>query len=202
MASGYHSRSPEEFRRYLKELNAPNKTRNWRNILLIIDLFLLLLVFYMVSKKLNPSLEVPSKTSSKIVLSELQIYIAKSNTPLPSSVSYFLFAANQSNQPIVFGNNTKLALIVRSESAQECLKKEFQLTEKNIHPGMSENYAFFFEKIPENELLEDCKSVYKKPPFPRTIDTFFKKKYRIDTFFYITEANGEKKELVLIDDNW
>ncbi len=202
MASGYHSRSPEEFRKYLKELNAPNKTRNWRNILLIIDLFLLLLVFYMVSKKLNPSLEVPNKTSSKIVLSDLQIYIAKSITPLPSSVSYFLFAANQSNQPIQFGRNTKLNLVVRSESHQECLKKDFVLSEKNIQPGMSENYAFFFEKIPENELSEDCKSVYKKPPFPRTIDTFFKKKYRIDTFFYITEANGEKKELVLIDDNW
>jgi hypothetical protein len=85
---------------------------------------------------------------------------------------------------------------------KNAFKKKFSFLKRIISPGISENYSFFFEKIPEKELSEECKSVYKKPPFPRTIDTFFKKKYRVDTFMYIIDNNGEKKELVLIDDSW
>jgi hypothetical protein len=202
MAGGYHSRSPEEFRKYLSDLNSPSKTKNWRNVLLLVDLFLLLLVFYMVSKKLNPSLEITSKTSNKITIENLQLYAAKSSAHPPDTIGYFLFVANPTGKPVSFGKDRKLTIEVKTENNAKCLQKEVQLSEKNISPGISENYSFFFEKIPENELSEECKSVYKKPPFPRTIDTFFKKKYRVDTFMYIIENNGEKKELVLIDDNW
>lgn len=202
MGHGYHSRSPEEFKKYLSELNTPSKAKSWRNILIIIDILLLLLVLYMASKKLNPAVGVSFKTSPKVSIGELQLYITKSNTPPPDSVSYFLFVANKSTHPEDFGKDILLKVSTRTETGKECLYKEFQLVDKRINPGISESFSFFFEKIPENALEEECKSVYKKPPFPRTLDTFLKKKYRVDTVVYFEDKNGDKKELVLIDDNW
>ena len=202
MANGYHSRSPEEFKEYVKSLNKDSKTKSWRNVLIFIDILLLLLVLYMASKKINPSVNINYKSSSRINLNSLQLYLTKSNISPPDSVGYFLFVANKSNTEKSFGKDLKLGLQVKSETGMECLKKEFLLTEKKINPGISENFSFFFEKIPELDLPDDCKSVYKKPAFPRTIDTIFKKKYRIDTILLIEEKNGDKKELVLTDDNW
>jgi len=158
----------------------------------------------MASKKINPSMDIAQKSSSKIFLEEgtLQAYFSKSINPPPESIGYFLFIANKSQKEITYGKDLSLKFIVRSETGKECLQKDFQLVDKRISPGMSENYSFFFEKILEEALPDDCKSVYRKPPFPRTIDTFLKKKYRIDTILYLESKNGIKKELVLTDDNW
>ncbi len=202
MANGYHSRSPEEFRQYVKSLNKDSKTKTWRNVLIFIDILLLLLVLYMASKKINPSVNLNYKSSNRIINNEMQIYASKSSNSPPDSVGYFLFVANKSSVEKTFGRDLKIILSVQSETGTICHKKEFILTEKRINPGISENFSFFFEKIPELELAEDCKSVYKKPAFPRTIDTIFKKKYRIDTHLFLEEKDGERKELVFTDDNW
>jgi len=202
MGQGYHSRSPEEFRKYLADLNSSPKTKSWRNVLIFIDVLLLLLVLYMASKKLNPSVGMSLKSSPKLNIGGLQIYITKSNNPPPDSIAYFLFVANKSSKEQNFGRDILLKLSTRTETGKECLYKEFQLVDKKINPGISESFSFFFEKIPESELDEECKNVYKKPAFPRTLDTFLKKKYRVDTVVYFEDKNGDKKELVLSDDNW
>jgi len=202
MANGYHSRSPEEFREYVKSLNKDSRTKSWRNVLIFIDILLLLLVLYMASKKINPSVNINYKSSSRITVNSLQLNFTKSNTAPLDSVGYFLFVSNKSKTEKLFGRDLKISLQVKSETGKECFTKNFLFTEKKINPGISENFSFFFEKIPELDLPDECKSVYKKPAFPRTIDTIFKKKYRIDTILFIEERNGEKKELVLTDDNW
>lgn len=203
MGHGYHSRSPEEFKKYMAELNSAPKTKTWRNILIFIDILLLLLVLYMASKKMNPSSGISVKSSSKISISPgFQIYLVKSSVPPPGTVAYFLFLANSTREEVHYGRDKVLKLVVKSETGKECLYKEFQLDDKKVNPGMSESFSFFFEKIPEKDLDEECQSVYRKPAFPRTLDTFLKKKYRIDTVLLIEDKNGDKKELVLTDDNW
>ncbi len=59
MSGGYHSRSPEEFRDYLDKIKADKGKRNVKNFIIFVDIILLLVVFYMASRFMNPPWSLP-----------------------------------------------------------------------------------------------------------------------------------------------
>lgn len=197
----YYSRTPEEFRKYLETLRTSDKKRNWRNLIYIIDLALLMLVFYMVSKLLNPALNVNLKSSNKEKISEIEIYFAKTNQTEKDQVTYFLFLKNLGSSSFNFPE-TQAEFLIFNEVGDLCYKRNLEFPPKTIAPNVIDSISFVIPKVSRENLKEECKSLYKKPSFPKTIDTVFdfSKKYRFDS--YLKLGGSFKKELILIDDYW
>jgi hypothetical protein len=200
--SKYHSRSPEEFRRYLDNLSQSSKTRSWKNLIYFIDLALLIFIFYMVSKIINPAIDIQLKSSTKANIDKLEIYFAKSNIIDKDLSNYFLFIKNNENKIFEF-KETKAIFYLLNEMGEECLKKEINFFKKNIPPNSLESISFSIPKVKKENLPKNCKGIYKKPPFPKTIDTIFDfdQKYRIDSYLKL-KVNESKVELILTDENW
>lgn len=199
--SKYYSRTPDEFRKYLSNLKADTKKKNWKNLIYFIDLALLMFVFFMVSKLLNPALDVNLKQSTKEKFNGLEIYFAKSNQSDKDIATYFLFFKNLTSTSVQFPE-TKAEFIILNELGDLCYKKEFSFSQKSIAPNVIDFINFPIPKISKEHLGEECKSLYKKPPFPKTLDTIFdfSKKYRFDSYL---KLKGEiNKELIMTDDYW
>lgn len=199
--SKYYSRTPEEFRKYLDSLKKSDKKRNWRNLIYFIDLALLMFVFFMISKLLNPALDINMKSSTKEKLLNTEIYFAKTNQSEKDVATYFLFFKNSGSSSFNF-LETPAEFWISNELGELCYRKSLNLPPKNISPNSIESIIFTIPKISKENLNENCKSLYKKPPFPKTIDTIFdfSKKYRFDSYL---KLYGEiQRELILIDDYW
>ncbi len=199
--SKYYSRNPEEFQKYLTNLKADNKKKNWRNLIYFIDLALLMLVFFMISKLINPALDVNLKSSTKEQVNGLEIYFTKSNQTEKDIVTYFLFLKNLTSNSTNFPEVTA-EFTIQNELGNLCYKKELTFSQKMISPNVIDFISFVIPKISRENLSPECKSLYKKPPFPKTIDTIFdfSKKYRFDSYL---KLQGEiNKELIMTDDYW
>ncbi|WCL48094.1 hypothetical protein [Leptospira sp. GIMC2001] len=100
MAKGYHSRSPEEFREHLKSLEKTSRKKNWKQIIILIDIFLLLLVFYFIYLNLNPgSLNLGSKAKVEN-FHGLNLTLSSSQISNSSVVLLYLLVDNQTDNPI------------------------------------------------------------------------------------------------------
>lgn len=197
----YYSRTPQEFQKYLSSLRTDSKKRNWKNLIYFVDLALLMFVFFMISKLLNPALDVNLKTSTKERVNNLEIYFAKSNQTDKDIATYFLFFKNLSSNSINLSELTAEFTIL-NELGNLCYKKELMFSQKSIAPNVIEHTQFSIPKISKENLSEECKSLYKKPPFPKTLDTIldFSKKYRFDSYL---KLKGEiNRELIMTDDYW
>ncbi|MCX7999657.1 MAG: hypothetical protein N3A69_12020, partial [Leptospiraceae bacterium] len=199
--SKYYSRTPEEFRKYLDSLRKSDSKRNWRNLIYFIDLALLMFVFFMISKLLNPALDVNLKSSTKEKISSSEIYFAKTNLHEKDIATYYLFIKNLGTSHFYFPE-TSAEFWIANELGEICYKKNLNFPSKDIPPNTIDSIAFKVPKISKDNLKENCKSLYKKPPFPKTIDTIFdfSKKYRFDS--YLRLEGQLQRELILSDDYW
>ncbi|MCB1142865.1 MAG: hypothetical protein H7A24_15180 [Leptospiraceae bacterium] len=202
MSSQYHSRSPEEFRKYVQDLHRPKKKKSWRNALLFIDLLLLMFVLYLASKAMNPTSEINQKISNKIRLNSLEMYYTASKTSTENEMVYFLFLKNTSSEAIDFGKNLKASYQIISEKNKICFEKELTTGSIKIGPNQLENMILSFPKVPESSLEDECKNIYRTPAFPKTIYNIRKKKYRMDSHIYLDIPGEGRKDLYITDDRW
>jgi hypothetical protein len=198
----YHSRSPEEFKNYFQNLHKNPKKKKWRNLLLFIDILLLMFVFYLVSKAINPASEITQKLSNRMNYNDLELYYTKSKTSNQNEVLYFLFIKNNSNNTIKFGDNAIVKYSMISENNEICFNKEIKLGSTNISPNNLQSITLSFPKLAENQLSDDCKNIYKTPAFPRTIYNINKKKNRMDSHLMIDFPDGISLDLYITDDSW
>lgn len=163
MAKGYHSRSPEELKEYLESLNKKTKKRNWVQVLILADIIILLFVFYMISKKITPDMEIIFKPSNKIQVKDFESYFIKSNESEKKSVSYFLFITKLVNTPIQFPiQDMKIQFSLNTSQQEICLQKELVFPSKLI--SHKESFRFSIEAS-EVVPTETCKKFFEKVEF-------------------------------------
>lgn len=184
MAKGYHSRSPEELKKYLESLNQKSKKRNWIQIFIFIDILIILFAFYHVAKNFSPDFEKPFQPSNKIISGSNEMYFLKSNESTETVFSYFVFVKNLSEEEKKFPTQKeKIFFSITNQSSENCLSKEIDFKTKKISAKQKEFFSF---EINESEIkeIEECKNFFKKQEY-RGFGNFFNKKKSN----YFTELN-------------
>lgn len=204
MAGGFHSRSPEELREYLSKLHSGGGKKNARNFIVFLDIILLLVVFYMASRLMNPGGEVQLKKSEKVEWGGLELYLTRSNQKDSDIATYYIFYNNTSQEIKKFQNIEKGNLEYISETRTVCLQKPFTLEKKEVPAYSRESSTIQVLKIAKESLHEDCRNIYKTPSFPRTVYTLFDKtkKYRIDLVVKLSTTEGKELEFIIPDESW
>lgn len=163
MGQGYHSRSPEEFRQYLDSLNKNKKKRSLTQVIIIVDILLLMWVFYMISRFLFPGMETSFKPSNKVRIDNTEVYFVKSNENTESETTFFLFASNKSNKDTSFPpEDTKLIFNIHNKTVEkECLQKKLAFSPKVLKAGVVESLSF---TVHENELADslECRRYFHR----------------------------------------
>lgn len=180
MSKGYHSRSPEELRNYLDSWKNKGRKKNWRNILVFLDILLLMFVFYLVSKKFGTAGEY-RKSSEKKIFESMEWQLTRSNTVISEQIGYFLFAKNLSRSAVE-PEKLKAVLTLKSETGLVCRSETYVLPKQKIQPNERAYYSLEFNTGKPSEYPEDCKGLFRHPPFPKTVYNVFdfSKKYRVD----------------------
>lgn len=157
MGQGYHSRSPEEFKKYLKSLDLGSRKRNWRQIILLVDVVLLVLVFYMVFRALNPGLA-DNTQSQKQLVEGIPSYLFLSREKDLDFQGYFWFFENKTSVPLTIPRKEwKVRFRILSKEGKLCYDEPLQFPTKTIQP---EGRDFLYHNISIaklNKLPADCR---------------------------------------------
>ncbi|MBE7411247.1 MAG: hypothetical protein L6Q54_00680 [Leptospiraceae bacterium] len=179
MAKGYHSRSPEELKDFLKKVNQPVKKRRWVQIILYIDIFVLMIVFYFVAKNINPSLDYLGQKTEKIKEGDFQIYLEKSKETEKESANYFLFVKNTGNQIENFPPKDYIFdYRIKSSKGITCLSIKPKFDIKKIRPNETEFFSFSVSIKNFHELPKEC------------IDSLTSQQRGIKKFFHREKGTG------------
>ena len=182
MKNGYHSRTPEEFQKYIREKNPETKKRLWIQIFILADILILFLVFFLVSSRLTePGASV--KTSNKISSGNLVFYMTGREGGAPETTGYFLFIENRGNERIIFPPKKSTALFKLTSNGQLfCGSQEITLNPRPVEPADTAVIPFRVDKNIIVGLPDECNNIYFK--IHRGLDgimTAFRKKSEISS---------------------
>jgi len=198
MAKGYHSRSPEELREYLNKVNRPQKKRRWIQIILYIDIFILMIVFYFVAKNSDPTLGHTGSKSKKIVENGFQIYLEKSEQHDKENANYFVFVKNLTGNARIFPESPsdKFEYKIKSPSGLTCVSDTLDFDKKNIKPNETEFFSFSISKKKIREMPPEC--IDSLTSTSRGFSNFFSAKKGLGIFSF--SKNGKDTEILLEND--
>ncbi|GBF49298.1 hypothetical protein LPTSP4_08080 [Leptospira ryugenii] len=189
MAKGYHSRSPEEFREYLKSLEKSKSKWKWRQIVLLLDVILLIFVVYLVFRELNPGSFQDPNLSTKQVIDGYQSYFALSREADEHFQGYFFFLENKSEIPLQIPlPDWKSEFRILTKEGIECYhqKVDWKLTEV---PARSK--GFLYVSIPLSA-LKTSNTVCTKEIFDEEY-SFFRSKFKALTLYFQAELSIQSK---------
>lgn len=150
MGNGYHSRSPEELRKYLESLNLKPNKKPWMHYIIFANIIGVLFVIFVIIQDKSLGLGFSFKASNKIQVSELESYFVMTNESNVDSVTYFLFVQNQSHTESIFPKeDMKVLFTLTTDEKEECLQKLIDLQTKKI---MAQKTEFFSFSIEESEI--------------------------------------------------
>lgn len=104
MGKGYHSRSPDEFREYLKSLNQKNRSHFLKQIIILVDIVLIMVIFYMIHQMIAPS---PSGVGNKTTIENFQnirLTLSSSHTRNDIGAFLYLILENKLSKPVDLTN--------------------------------------------------------------------------------------------------
>jgi len=203
MSQGYHSRSPEEFKEYLENLNKKKKKKNLSQFIILADIVILLLIFYIMVNQFNKAGgKVDFIRSKKVQVKNATFYLTRGEEN-KNSVNYFLFVTSQENQSFTFPDSNLIDFKIIAPGNIICAEKQITLPSKNIKNATTE---FFLIEIPKTILSGSpavCQNIFELEG--RGIETFVR--------FFSKSAEGIKVavnfsyadttvELLLVKDLW
>ncbi|MDI7189844.1 hypothetical protein [Leptospira santarosai] len=157
MGGGYHSRSPEEFKKFLEESRKQSGGGKFSRVRLIfiLNLVLVVLVIGMVARTMNPSSFGMQATSQKIKLDSIVFY-AKSarENDFPT---FFLFFKNESKQLRFPNGEWRFKVSLNARDGLECISDEWIVPERNLFPGKIEFSRFRWNDEIVSKLPPDCR---------------------------------------------
>ncbi|AVQ10676.1 Uncharacterized protein XB16_0329 [Leptospira santarosai] len=159
MGGGYHSRSPEEFKKFLEESRKQSGGGKFSRVRLIfiLNLVLVILVIGMVARTMNPNTFGMQATSRKIKLDSVVFY-AKSvrENDFPS---FFLFFKNENeSKQLRFPNGEwRFKVSLNARDGLECISDEWVVPERNLFPGKIEFSRFRWNDEIVSKLPPDCR---------------------------------------------
>ncbi|TGK17170.1 hypothetical protein EHO61_12150 [Leptospira fluminis] len=158
MAKGYHSRSPEEFREFLKQVQKKGKERSRTKFILFLDLILLLFIFAVVARLINPLAFTGRKESKPTQDSEIRILVSADREGGKEVPVFFLFMTNSSGKEIRYPDRqTEFIGKISTSSGLSCLEEEWKIPEKTILPGKTEFFRYEADEASVRNLPPDCK---------------------------------------------
>ncbi len=195
MAKGYHSRSPEELKEYLGKVNKPQKKKRWVQIVMYIDIFILMVVFYFVAKNSNPLIGNDSKKSAKIDYKNFQIYLEKSSDFEKENANYFLVVKNVSdkNQTFPINKDMQFEYKILSDSGIVCTRNSVEFQNKIIKPKETDFFPFSISKNNFHALPKDC--LDSLTVFSRGINKIFPKKS--GKGYLVISKDGSNRDIIL-----
>ncbi|TGK31067.1 hypothetical protein EHQ12_03215 [Leptospira gomenensis] len=162
MGGGYHSRSPEEFRKFLDESRKKSSGGKFSRIRLIfiLNLVLVVLVIGMVARAMNPSSFGVQATSPKIKLDSIVFYVKSAREGKSGFPAFFLFMKNENeSKELRFPNGEwKFKLALNSPEGIECISDEWIVPERNLFPGKIEFARFRWSDETVSKLPPDCRT--------------------------------------------
>ncbi|TGM56874.1 hypothetical protein [Leptospira vanthielii] len=181
MGKGYHSRSPEEFREYLKQIGDKNKKTRWRQVVLLIDLVLVVLIFYIGFRALNPGSFQNRTQSDKQIVDGYPTYLSLSREEDDLFQGYFLFIENGTKTEIQVPNpNWKSEFRIQTRQGILCFKEEIQWETRTI-PAQANGFLYYsVSKKKWKDLVVDC----RKEIFDEDASIFRSKFRSLDLGFY------------------
>ncbi|MCG6145388.1 hypothetical protein ND856_10305 [Leptospira bandrabouensis] len=181
MGKGYHSRSPEEFREYLKQIGDKNKKTRWRQIVLLIDLVLVVLIFYIGFRALNPGSFQNRTQSDKQIVDGYPTYLSLSREEDDKFQGYFLFIENNTKLPIEFPNpKWKSEFRIKTRLGILCFQEDIHWENRTIPPNAN---GFLYHSVSKEKwkgLVSDC----RKEIFDEEASIFRSKFRSLDLGFY------------------
>ncbi|EPG74915.1 hypothetical protein LEP1GSC058_1550 [Leptospira fainei serovar Hurstbridge str. BUT 6] len=173
MGKGYHSRSPEEFREFLKQIQTMGKEKSRTKLILLFDLILLLFIFAVVARIVNPLAFTGKKESNQITVSGVQLRVSESRDGERQLPVFFLFMTNSSSVDVKYPSaGMKITAKITTNTGLSCLQEEWQIPSRTIAVGKTEFFRYEPNRDRVNELPEECKVI--KPNFWTNITRHFK----------------------------
>ncbi|MCG6167439.1 hypothetical protein LFX25_06375 [Leptospira sp. FAT2] len=160
MGGGYHSRSPEEFRKFLEESRKQSGGGRFSRVRLIfiLNLVLVVLVIGMVARTMNPSAFTIQSSSSKVRMEASTLYIKSSRDGKDGFPTFFLFMKNETETEIRFPDPTwKFTIFLSGKEGLNCIDAIWEVPERTIHPGKIEFARFRASDVTIDSLPPDCK---------------------------------------------
>ncbi|GBF38679.1 hypothetical protein LPTSP1_16730 [Leptospira johnsonii] len=161
MSKGYHSRSPEEFQDFLRKSKDAGKSNNRSKLILFFDVILLLFIFSVVAKLLNP-LAFSGQTESKEISSGFVSYRLSSSKESPKEFPiFFLFLKNKGTESLSFPNTEdKIRVFIKSGDLN-CLEDSWTLISKKLEPGSTNFFRYEISSALLSNLPPECKTQEK-----------------------------------------
>ncbi|EQA47042.1 hypothetical protein LEP1GSC050_0777 [Leptospira broomii serovar Hurstbridge str. 5399] len=173
MGKGYHSRSPEEFRDFLKQIQTKGKEKSRTKLILLFDLILLLFIFAVVARIVNPLAFTGKKESNQITVSGVQLRVSESRDGGHQLPVFFLFMTNSGSIDVKYPSiGTKLTGKISTNTGLSCLQEEWQVPSRIIAAGKTEFFRYEPNADRVGKLPDECKVV--KPNFWTNITRHFK----------------------------
>ncbi|AOP33525.1 hypothetical protein A0128_06500 [Leptospira tipperaryensis] len=195
MSGGYHSRSPEEFRKFLEESRKRASSGKFSRvkIVFVLNLVLIVLVIGMVVRTMTPGAFAVQSSSSKLKIGSALVYVKSSREGKEGVPTFFLFMKNESDsKELRFPEeNLKFRISLSNQEGLNCLEKDWEVIERNLDPGKIEFARFQFDEKEFAALPLDCK-IYSEGSFVERIfrKTATKNGLRLD--LKISGKEGEK----------
>ncbi|EMI70264.1 hypothetical protein [Leptospira noguchii] len=172
MGGGYHSRSPEEFKKFLEE-NRKRSSSSGKfsriRLIFILNLVLVVLVIGMVARTTLPGTFTVQSSSSKVNLGAFTFYVKSSREGKDGFPTFFLFMKNEyTSGETRFPDSTwKFRILLSTKEGLNCLDTSWKVSERSIYPGKIEFERFRLNDDAINSLPSDCKI--------KTSDSFLEK---------------------------
>ncbi|PJZ53535.1 hypothetical protein [Leptospira adleri] len=201
MGGGYHSRSPEEFRKFLEESRKRSSSGRFSRVKLIfvLNLVLVVLVVGMVVKTMTPGAFSVQSSSSKLRIGSALVYVKSSREGKEGVPTFFLFMKNEGHsKELRFPEeDRKFRILLSNQEGLNCLEKDWDIIERNLDPGKIEFARFQFDEKEFLSLPLDCR-IQSEGSF---LEKIFRRKSNQSGLKLEVKISGKEGENVLTIQN-
>ncbi|MBM9576043.1 hypothetical protein JWG45_02655 [Leptospira sp. 201903070] len=195
MSGGYHSRSPEEFKKFLEESRKRSSSGKFSRVKLIfvLNLVLIVLVIGMVVRTMTPGAFAVQSSSSKLRIGSALVYAKSSREGKEGVPTFFLFMKNESDsKELRFPDaKTKFRILLSTGEGLKCLEENWEIEERNLDPGKIEFARFQFKEYDFVSLPSDCR-IQPEASFLERIFRRTSSKSGLNVEIRISEKSEEK----------
>jgi hypothetical protein len=183
MGQGYHSRSPEEFKEYLRGLDKQKSKRKWRQVIILIDIFLLLIVAYLVFRSLNPGSFQDPTMSNKDIIEGYPMYLSLSREMDDLYQGYFLFVENNKDSDITLPEKDWSAEFrILTKEGVVCFSEPVAWETKKI-PHFSKGFLYHSVSLTNlRRLPEECRMEIFDEDY-----SFYRSKFRYLSISFLSQ---------------
>ncbi|ABJ79505.1 hypothetical protein IQB76_02765 [Leptospira borgpetersenii serovar Hardjo-bovis] len=195
MGGGYHSHSPEEFRKFLEENRKQSSGGKFSRVRLIfiLNLVLVVLVIGMVARTTLPGAFTIQSSSPKLKIGSITLYVKSSREGKEGFPTFFLFMKNEDDSKETRFPDTSwnFKILLNSKDGINCVNTIWNVPQKTLYPGKIEFARFRLSDDAIDSLPPDCKT----KSFENFLERIFRKVHSqsgLKLVLIISHKEGQK----------